>query len=322
MSQDFLPWLLLIISLPGRPGSSRMRIWRALKAVGAAALRDGVYLLPCTPPGRVSLEGIAGEVVEAGGSSHLFEFREPRRDVDKGLRGYFDRTEAYRQVIDAIQSVRATLPTMQRTEAERAIRQIRRRFEATLRTDFFPAAAHTQAAGLLDDIEQKVRAQFGSDEPRPARGAIVPRDIRDFRGRRWATRARPWIDRLASAWLIRRFIDREATFLWMERIDRCPDDAVGFDFDQAEFTHIGAQVSFEVLMHSFALEEDAALRRVAALVHYLDVGGVPVPEASGVELVLRGAYERYSDDDRLLHEAEQVFDSLYAAYQQALDDGE
>jgi hypothetical protein len=135
-----------------------------------------------------------------------------------------------------------------------------------------------------------------------------------YRGRSWATRARPWADRLASAWLIKRRIDRRAKFLWLKRPSDCPKRAVGFDFDGAEFTHVGAKVTFEVLLASFALAGDSGLH---ALIHYLDVGGVPVQEAAAFEAMLRGACTSIPDDDALLAESLKLFDYLYNYYSAA-----
>ncbi len=152
------------------------------------------------------------------------------------------------------------------------------------------------------------------DEPHAIARRIQRVDVAKYRDRTWATRARPWADRLASAWLIKRFIDRRAQFLWLKSPKSCPKRAVGFDFDGAEFTHVGAKVTFEVLLSSFELEADPALERIGALIHYLDVGGVPAAEAAGIEALLRGAHATLSDDDRLLSEAGKVFDFLYACY--------
>ena len=118
----------------------------------------------------------------------------------------------------------------------------------------------------------------------------------------------------ASRGQLLRFIDKKAKFIWLEKPKSCPRDALGFDFDGATFTHIGARVTFEVLLASFSLDRDAGLTRVGGLVHYLDVGGIPVAEAAGVEMVLRGAQRRCKDDDALLAEAAKIFDDLYTAY--------
>jgi len=124
------------------------------------------------------------------------------------------------------------------------------------------------------------------------------------------TRARPWADRLASAWLIKRFIDPKAKLVWLKSPKDCPKRAVGYDFDGAEFTHVGPKVTFEVLLASFSLETDPALQRIGAIIHYLDAGGVPVPEAIGLEAMLRGA-KLSLDDDTLVNEAAKLFQFLY-----------
>ena len=144
----------------------------------------------------------------------------------------------------------------------------------------------------------------------------MPRlDSHKFKGRRWATRARPRVDRLACAWLIRRFIDPDARFVWL--VDPAgstpaPRGALGFDYDGARFTHVGARVTFEVLTVSFGLEADPPLQRIARAVHFLDIGGIPVPEAAGLEAVVAGLREVHADDDHLVLAAATVFDALYA----------
>src|SRR5438132_1541631 len=199
-------WLMLINSVSGENKTARMRIWRALKASGAVALRDGVYLLPESESARAVFVEQSQEVVAAGGMA--------------------------------------------------------------------------------------------------------------YRGRTWATRERPWIDRVASAWLIRRFIDPKAKFLWLKKPKDCPKTAPGFDFDGAEFTHIGARVTFEVLAASFGLDNDRAIARLGALVHYLDVGGIPVPEAPGFAAIMAGARAQQANDDKLLQSMSAVLDALYTSYSQ------
>ena len=124
----------------------------------------------------------------------------------------------------------------------------------------------------------------------------------------------PWIDRLASAWLIRRFIDPKARFIWLAMPEDCPSEAIGFDFNGAAFTHTGAKITFEILVASFGLTLDAALNRIGALVHFLDVGGIPVPEAAGLETLIGGMRQRWTDDDELLAEVEKIFDAFYQVF--------
>ena len=141
-----------------------------------------------------------------------------------------------------------------------------------------------------------------------------PIDRARYQKRVWATRKAPWVDRLASAWLIKRFIDRDARFVWIARPSECPKKAVGFDYDGAQFTHVKNRVTFEVLAAAFGLDQDPALAKIGAAVHFLDVGGIPVPEANGLETMLKGAKERARDDDTLLAEAVRTLDLLYSGY--------
>jgi hypothetical protein len=127
---------------------------------------------------------------------------------------------------------------------------------------------------------------------------------------------------LASAWLIRRFIDPRAKFLWLKSPKDCPKRALGFDFDGAAFTHIGGKITFEVLMESFALDSDPGLRRLGSLIHYLDVGGIPVPEAAGVESLLRAARNTFSDDDALLAETARIFELIYISFREPGNGGQ
>ena len=152
------------------------------------------------------------------------------------------------------------------------------------------------------------------DEPRVAQQKIRIRDRKTYRGRTWATRERLWIDRVASAWLIRRFIDPAAKFVWLKRVKDCPKRAVGFDFDGADFTHVDSKVTFEVLIASFGLESDPALTQLAGLVHQLDIGGIPVAEAPGFATIMAGARTLQQDDDALLQMMTLVLDGLYAGY--------
>jgi hypothetical protein len=166
----------------------------------------------------------------------------------------------------------------------------------------------------LADAEAAFNAQFVPDEPRAARKKIPALDRADYQGRTWATRERLWIDRVASAWLIRRCIDPGARFVWLKNVKDRPKRALGFDFNGAEFTHVGSKVTFEVLLASFGLENDAGLVRLGALVHYLDVGGIPMPEAAGFTAIMSGARLTEPSDDALLAMMVPVIDSLYAAY--------
>lgn len=308
-------WVMLVASLTGRSPNPRMRLWRALKAAGAVAIRDGVYILPSREANWAFLRGQATEVTDAGGSAHVIPFTAADDTQEAELRQGFDRTALYAESVERLSHLTTGLPGLLEVEARRQLTALRRDVEGVAAIDFFPGPARDQAEGALRDAEQAINAQFSPDEPHPAHGAITHRNPTEHRGRRWATRRHLWVDRVASAWLIRRFIDPDAQFLWLASPADCPADTLGFDFDGATFTHVGPRVSFEVLAASFGLDNDPGLVRVGRLVHYLDVGGIPMADAAGFASVMTGARARRGDDDDgLLADMSVVLDSLYAAY--------
>jgi hypothetical protein len=307
-------WLALVVSLPTQNATARMRLWRAVKAGGCAVLRDGVYLLPQGGNSLTLLSGLAQEVTSGGGNAHLLTIAARDAAQEKDFRALFERGEQYVTLTAEIDRTRASLPDRETATLRKALKKLRRDFDTLAASDFFPGATREKTEAALSELENAATMRFSPGEPRAAQGEIVRLDQAQYQGRRWATRQRMWVDRMASAWLIQRFIDPEAHFAWLEKPEDCPIDALGFDFDGASFTHVGDKVTFEVLLASFGLENDAALAKLAALVHFLDAGGNPVAEAAGVETVLAGARSRCADDDALLAEASKVFDFLYAAY--------
>ena len=310
-------WLLLITNLPGPNATLRMRIWRALKAAGAGLLRDGAYLLPNGERSRQVLEEQGAEMKAAGGLVQVLSFDAESPEQNAELVALFDRTEEYAEAIERLDALKAELAKLREPEARQRLAAIARQ-ETTITTrDFFPGEPRKQMEGALADAEAAVNARFAPDEPHAAHRKIQLRDRKDYRGRTWATRERLWIDRVASAWLIRRFIDPKAKFLWLKRVKDCPKGAVGFDFDGAEFTHVDSKVTFEVLISSFNLEQDMGLARLGALVHHLDVGGIPIPEGPGFAAIMAGARSLQQDDDALLKAIAPVLDSLYAGYADA-----
>jgi hypothetical protein len=315
MSLNGTTWLMLVTSLTGRSPAHRMRLWRALKAAGAEALRDGVYVLPSNEAAQALFRVQANEVVHAGGSAQVVPFTAADPKQESELRATFDRTPVYAEGLGRLTSLMAELPGLSEIEGRRRLASLRRDLEGIVATDFFPGPPRDRIEVALRDAEQTLNAQFSPDEPHSAKRAIPRREVADYRGRVWATRQHLWIDRVASAWLIRRFIDPDARFLWLAKPTDCPADAVGFDFDGATFTHVGQRVSFEVLAVSFGLDHDPSLVRLSRLVRYLDIGGVPVADAAGFASVMTGARARRGDDDDgLLHDMATVLDSLYAAY--------
>jgi hypothetical protein len=291
-----------------------MRLWRALKAAGAGLVRDGAYLLPNRERSREVLEEQGAEIKAAGGLVQLLSFDAESTEQNAELVALFDRTEEYSDAIKRLDALKKEIGKLTEPEARQRVAGITREVATIVARDFFPGEPRKQMEGALADAEAALNARFAPDEPHAAHRRIQPRDRKDYRGRTWATRERLWIDRVASAWLIRRFVDPKAKFLWLKRIKDCPKSAVGFDFDGAEFTHVISKVTFEVLLASFGLEQDAGLVRLGALVHHLDVGGIPIAEGPGFATIMAGARSLQQDDDALLKAMSPVLDSLYAGY--------
>ena len=296
-------FLALLVTLATKQSAGRMRAWRALRGLGSATLRDGVYLLPDTPEHARAFEQIAVDVRSVEGTAEIYRLDGRDEIQHQSLIALFDRGEDYAALLKSIHAANPADP--------KAVRLLHRELSALSAIDFFPGEARRQTEEALAALEAAA-----SGEPINVSGKIRRLASADFSGRIWATRKHLWVDRMASAWLIQRYIDPDARFVWLDDPKRCPKKALGFDFDGAAFTHVGGLVTFEVLAASFGLRSDPAIIRIAAIVHFLDAGGVPVPEASGIEAVLAGARASAADDDALLIEASRLFDNLYHHYSQ------
>lgn len=303
-------WLLLILSLPTENATARMRIWRATKALGCASLRDGVWLLPSNDHTRVRLETVADDTRKSGGEAWVLaiETDSPQTDVFTHL---FDRGADYNAWLDDVAQFDPLATDLVATR--KLLKGLAKRLSAIGETDYFPHALQATAQARLAMAETAVQARSATAEPRFQAGEPERLALADFQGKTWATRHDLWVDRLASAWLIHRFIDPQAQFLWLDDTAVCPADALGFDFDGARFSHIGRYVTFETLLHSFGLTQDIRLQRLAHLVHTLDVGG-NAPEAAGFAVLLKGLKHRSPNDDVLLAEGGQLLDDLYCAF--------
>ncbi|MBA6139851.1 chromate resistance protein ChrB domain-containing protein [Pseudomonas sp. FYR_2] len=304
-----LDWSLLILGLPTANATERMRAWRTLKASGAAVLRDGVYLLPEKSVGREAFQAVQRDVMAINGTAYLLSLSER----EERFSGLFDRSDEYEKLLEEIAGWRADLSLDNALQIARQVRKLRKAFGQLAAIDFFPGVLKAQTDSALQALETSISRALSPDEPRAHDEAITQLERSEYQGRRWATRKRPWVDRLACAWLIRRFIDPDARFIWLDSPGDCPSDALGFDFDGAMFSHVGQRVSFETLIESFAVQQPG-LARLAGVVHYLDVGGYQPSEAPGIERVLAGLRERIGDDDQLTMVAGGIFDGLLTAF--------
>jgi hypothetical protein len=306
-------WLILTATLPTSPSGLRVRVWRALKATGAGTLREGVYVLPEHAGPAQALWDLERTISEAGAEAHMLVVEARDEAQERAFRALFDRSEHYAELLQALKEARSAIKTSTEAQLHKLVRGLEQQLQAIEGSDFFPGKDSQKAKEAMAALHRQVELHLSPDEPAASGKAIQPLDAADYQGRTWATRRRPWVDRLGTAWLVHRFIDKAATFTWLADPKRCPKSALGYDFDGATFSHVGDQVTFEVVAQSFGLLEDPALQRLAGLVHYIDIGGIPVDEAPGFEMLIRGLQAQHADDDALLAAALPAFDAFYAA---------
>jgi hypothetical protein len=304
--------VLLIVSLPPNPSSLRVRVWRRLRAIGAVALKRTVHLLPDTPDHYELFQWLAQEIQRAGGeatllrveqienmrSGEVVELFHEARNVDYRRLG-----GRYRKVLQTLD--RKSAATNPRILAELA--QLQRDYEKVHELDFFEAPEGAEVERLREAIDMRTRP---SEEPK--RKEKTAPELRDLRGRQWATRRRPHVDRIASAWLIKRFIDPDATFVFADPRE-FPTDAIPFDTPGAELSHVGDDCTFETLIKRAGFR-DRRLTRLAEIVHEADLrdGKYPRDEARGIDLVIRGLLAAHSDDPEVLTHGLALFEGLYA----------
>src|SRR5215510_4844346 len=304
----------LVLSLPSRNSTIRMRVWRALKESGCGVLRDGVYVLPAGSGGIDVLAEMESEIRSAGGFAMTVDLKLKTADQHARVRSLFDRSLDYGALVQKISAAKTSLPRLGSRKAQTAVHRLQRAFDKLSGIDFFPSEAKLQAADALSALKQRFQETYSRGEPHPSRKRLRQIDPARYQKRLWATRKDLWVDRLASAWLIKRFIDRSARFVWIARPSERPRKAIGFDYNGAQFTHAHDRVTFEVLRGSFGLDRDPALVAIGKAVHFLDVGGIPAVDAQGLETLLKGVKQKARGDDELLAEAMRILDFFHSAY--------
>lgn len=306
-------WLILTATLPTTPSGLRVRVWRALKATGAGTLREGVYVLPEHAGPARALWDLERTISESGAEAHMLVVEARDEAQEQAFRALFDRSEHYAELLQALKEARSAIKKSTEAQLHKLVRGLEQQFQAIEASDFFPGKHIQKAKEAMAALRRQVELHLSPDEPAASGMAIQSLDAADYQGRTWATRRRPWVDRLGTAWLVHRFIDKRPNFTWLADPKQCPKSALGYDFDGAAFSHVGDQVTFEVVAQSFGLLGDPALQRLAGLVHYIDIGGIPVDEAPGFEMLIRGLQAQHADDDALLAAAFPAFDAFYAA---------
>jgi hypothetical protein len=316
------PWLVLIHQLPPRPPYLRVKVWRRLQALGSVPIKNSVYVLPNTDDAREDFEWMLQEITRAGGEASLCEARLVDGLTDTEVQGSFQtaREQDYRELATSIRTLgRETLPRRGRAPSDEArakvavgLARFRKRLEAIAKVDFFNAPGRETAEGLLRDLEGKLAPSEEDDRARLRQ----KHRMQDVQGRVWVTRAGVHIDRMASAWLIRRFIDQRSKFKFVPSKGYCPEaDELRFDMFDAEFTHQGDLCTFEVLLREFGLAEPG-LAAIGEVVHDIDMKEAKFDrsETAGVDHLIAGIAWSHGDDDGRLAQATALFDALYAYF--------
>jgi hypothetical protein len=309
LQNDGSRWLLLVASLPTEDPAARMRMLRTLESLGAAVMREGDYLLPDTPACRQGLAALAEYIVKGAGSAQVLQVTPVNAAQQAAFRALFDRSARYAELIKVVESLKVGFGIADPGALARVLNKQRREFESIGALDFFPSDVQARAKAAIAAAEAEVhRLMF------PAHAQAGGQRDEPLLRRIWATRRPLWADRLACAWLIRRFVDPEGGVVWLDKTQAPPAGSVGFSYDGARFANSTTQVTFEVMLGHFGLADNAALAKIGGIVHYLESRDAPVPEAAGVQTLLQGAARRASNDDELLAEIEKTFDLLYEAY--------
>jgi hypothetical protein len=302
-------WLLCVASMPADDPATRMRVLRTLESLGSTVLREGVYLLPETEANRQSLETLAEYIVKTHGAAHVLRVSAASPAQHEAFTRLFDRSTRYEDLIKTVESLSIGYGQSDPSAIARVLHKQRREFEAIAALDFFPSRTRELAQAALAKADAAVRRLLFPAGPQLGLGAGEK-----LLGRTWATRKPLWADRLACAWLIRRFIDPEARLLWLDKSATAPADAIGFGFEGAHFTSSEDRVTYEQMLARLKLGDNPALAKIGSIVHFLEMRGVTVPEAAGVQTLLQGALRRSPSERDLLGEVEKTFDLLYEAY--------
>jgi hypothetical protein len=310
-------WLLLAHQLPTRLSNARVKTWRRLQQLGAVPSRNSVYVLPNTEQCREDFEWLRNEIVAVGGEATVFVADAISQGGAEDIVKVFQesRTQEYRALQKEINRLLAAsrgkqTPADRGVRRARAVRALRDRFQTLERIDFFGAAARDEAAAALAALERK----FAGPEPSRAAAASASGSRKaQFQGRRWVTRRRPGVDRMASAWLIRHYVDPKAVFAF---VDKPGESDVPFDMYAGGFGHRGGLCTFEVLCEEFGIAA-APVTRLAQIVHDLDLKEhkYSAPEAAVIGRMIDGLRALHADDATLLEHGIGMFDALARSFE-------
>jgi hypothetical protein len=312
-----LSWLLLIHQLPAKPAYLRVKVWRRLQGIGAVAVKNAVHALPMSEGTQEDFEWLLREIVEGGGEAFLCETRLMDGLSDEDVQKLFDqaRDADYENIVKDARALAKLLRPRQKPETINELRaqavRLRKRLADVVSIDFFGAIGRETAEGLLGELEARLNEDEAAVKMAKADSGTGP--LEALRGRTWVTRQGVHVDRIGSAWLIRRFIDADARFKFVSGKGYRPAEGeLRFDMFQAEFTHEGDKCTFEVLLDRVALK-DPALRAIAEIIHDIDLRDNKFgrDESVGIRTLIDGIAVATLDDAERIARGSEVFNNLY-----------
>ena len=324
MSQIIFKWLLFFYTVPAKPGNLRMKVWRRLIKIGAASLKGSVYILPYSEDHLEVLHWLTGEVASLGGEAAFAKVERIETMGDEEIVSLFQaqRANDYAPIAAALEALEGQMSSLEQQQEPQGLERVRgtlqkllKDYRAVQSIDFFHCPQGADLQERLEGFEERSTQLVAHPQAERPKSA-GPRRKEDYQGRVWVTRRNPFVDRMASAWLIRRFIDSQARFEFLEaeRMVAAVPNGVSFDVPGGDFTHEQDRCTFEVLLEAFGLR-GKVLRKMAEVVHDLDLkdGKFANPQASGVETILLGIRRTAKDDRDALEEGIKTFERLYAA---------
>jgi hypothetical protein len=310
-------WLLLIHQLPAKPAYARVKVWRRLKGLGAVTVKNSVYALPANVETREDFAWLMREIAELGGEAFVCEAQLVDGLSDAEVQAQFDaaRDEDYAAICDTARALAALEKTERRAEFAVQVGRLRKQLDDIVTIDFFGAEGREPAQGLVSGLEGSLQqeGEIVTDKQTNVAPVLKAGALKDHV---WVTRQGVQIDRIASAWLIRRFIDEGARFKFVSGKGYAPQpNEVRFDMFEGEFTHRGDRCTFEVLVDevSAAGAPDPALAAIGEIIHDIDLkdGKYGREEAAGIRNVIAGIAASHNDDEQRLARGGAVLDDLY-----------
>jgi hypothetical protein len=295
-------WLLLLFSLPTNRNTERVAVWRRLKKMGAVQIKTSTYLLPDAPAQYEQFQWLAQQIREYGGDSTLVRAQEIEGLTKEKVIGLFNdnRAKDYGELRKSLQSFITQRKKMKAEQAVSELERLTRQFREVRAVDFFDSPRGHDVAMLLRRAEGPKRSR-----------QLETLDVKQYQGKTWLTRPRPEIDRVGSAWLIARFIDRKPKFVFASTGDAIPG-VIPFDMLDAEFSHHGNYCTFETLIRRFSIS-DKSLIKIGEMIHDADLDDARFQrvEAVGIDRVLKGWAKEGLSDQEILRRGFECFDALY-----------